>query len=231
MSKFLRCGQIGRRACLLGGFLLSVCLSGQAANDFSVAEQALFMEDHLAAIKPPVTLHYDFKKRGSLESSFDDSVDVTLTAQDDGTCCRATSRFLDGARKAPQPDIEGLRGNPVILYFLERDIQEMQRLTKGQPNYFRTRIRMSVYQSAAIRSIELPYLGDLVNVREITITPYQDDPLRNRFERFANKRYIFRLSSDVPGGVYSIQTSMADTSPDAAPLLTEQMTLDGAGPP
>ena len=200
-----------------------------AANDYSPAEQALFLADHLGRVQPPQTLHYVYIKRGSLETPFDDRVDVAFTRQSDGSCCSASTRFLDSTRGAPQPSIDGLHGNPVVLYFLERDIHEMQRLTKGQPNYFRNRIRMAIYQNAAIRTVERPYAGRVVSVQEITVTPYADDPLRMRFDRFASKRYVFELSSEVPGGVYAIETRMADaTSSEAPPLLTERLTLEGA---
>ena len=58
-----------------------------------------------------------------------------------------------------QPDIEGAKGNPAVLYFLERDINEMQRLTQGKANYFRKRIRMAIYQGASIKNVTLPYRG------------------------------------------------------------------------
>lgn len=203
-----------------------------AANDFSTAEQALFLDNQLGRVKPPQTLHYAYTRRGSLEPSFDDRVDVAFTAQSDGTCCSASTQFLDRARGAPQPSIDGLRGNPVILYFLERDIHEMQRLTKGQPNYFRNRIRMAIYQNAVIRTVERPYAGRVVTVREITVVPYADDPLRARFERFSHKRYVFELSSEVPGGVYAIETRMADsTAVDAPPLVIERLLLEGTEAP
>ncbi len=200
-----------------------------AASDYSPAEQALFLDNHLGRIQPPQTLHYVYTRRGSLETPFDDHVDVVFTAQSDGACCSASTRFLDSTRGAPQPSIDGLHGNPVVLYFLERDIHEMQRLTKGQPNYFRSRIRMAIYQNAAIRTVERPFAGHAVSVREITVIPYTDDPLRARFDRFASKRYVFELSSEVPGGVYAIETRMADTrSGEAPPLLIERLTLEGA---
>ena len=226
-----RCWRNGRAWALTLLFVTGATCgtSALAANDYSPAEQALFLDDHLGLIKPPRTLHYAYVKRGSLEPPFDDSVDVAFAAQPDGTCCTATTRFLDSTRGAPQPSIDGLHGNPVILYFLERDIHEMQRRTKGQPNYFRNRIRMSIYQNATIRDTERLYQGRTVPIREITVSPYIDDPLRARFERFASKQYVFELSKDVPGGVYAIETRMADTTSSEAPsLVTERLLLEGA---
>lgn len=198
------------------------------AQDFSTAEQALFIANHLAALRPPATLNYSYRKSGSLEEGFEDSVAIALRAQADGSCCSASAAFLNGARRLSLPEVDSAQGNPVILYFLERDIREMQRLTKGQHNYFRKRIRMAVYQGATVRPVTLPWRGREVAGREITITPYLDDPLRVRFEKLAAKQYVFTLSEAVPGGVYALRTHIAGASADAPPLIVEEMRVAGA---
>jgi hypothetical protein len=199
-----------------------------AANDFSAAEQAIFIDDHLAKLRPPLTLHYAFRKTGTLEEAFDDKVDVALAAQADGRCCAASARFLTGTRQVAQPEIESAQGNPAILYFLERDIREMERLTGGKANYFRKRIRMAVYQAASIRAISLPYRGRAVAVREISISPYLDDPNRSRYDKLAKKQYVFMLANTVPGGLYGIRTRINGESDGAPALMIEEMLVDGA---
>ena len=198
-----------------------------AAEDFSPAERALFMTNHLAGTKPPTTLRYSFAKSGSLEEGFDDKVAVKLKAAQGGKCCIADAEFLTGARRLSLPEVDQAQGNPVVLYFLERDIREMNRLTKGQQNYFRKRIRMAVYQGAQVEDVTVSYRGKTVPAREIRIAPYLDDPLRVRFEKLANKRYVFTLSDAVPGGLYAIRTSIAGETADAAPLIVEEMVVEG----
>lgn len=212
-----------------GLVLVSPDVTG-AANDFSAAEQALFIDNHLGKLRPPLTLHYGYRKTGTLEAAFDDKVDVMLTRQPDGVCCAASARFLTGTRAMRQPDVEGAQGNPAILYFLERDIREMERLTQGKANYFRKRIRMAVYQGASIRNVTVQYRGHPVTVREISISPYLDDPNRPRYEKLANKQYLFMLSDSVPGGLYGIRTRIGGDSADAPPLMVEEMILEGAEP-
>lgn len=214
---------------VLGLVLLSPGVAG-AANDFSAAERALFIDNQLGKLQPPLTLHYNYRKTGTLEAAFDDKVDVVLTAQPDGRCCAVSARFLTGAREMHQPDVDAAKGNPAILYFLERDIREMQRLTSGKANYFRKRIRMAVYQGASIRSLTLQYRGRPVAVQEISITPYRDDPNRSRFEKLANKQYVFMLANAVPGGLYGIRTRINGASADAPALMVEEMLLGGAEP-
>lgn len=199
----------------------------RAAEDFSAAERALFLTNHLATLKPPTTLRYSFRKSGSLEAGFEDRVAVHLKPQADGACCAASADFLEGPRRLSLPEVEGAQGNPVILYFLERDIREMNRLTKGQAAYFRKRIRMAVYQGAALQETRVGYAGKSVAAKRFTVAPYLDDPLRARFEKLAGKTYVFTLSDAVPGGVYSIRARV-DGPTAGAPLLDEEMLVDGA---
>ena len=202
----------------------------EPARNYSAAERALFMTDQLAKLRPPQTLRYQFHRTGSLEPPFDDTVAMALTAQaGTGRCCDVTGEFLSGERRVELPPVEGASGNPVTLYFLERDVREMQRLTTGKSAYFRKRIRMAIFQGAQQRDVTLRYRGKMVAGQEFTVAPYLDDPNRPRFERFANKRYVFTLSDAVPGGVYSIRALVADPAKGAdAPLLAEELLIDGA---
>lgn len=60
-----------------------------AAEDYSPAERALFMTNHLAGTKPPATLRYSFAHRGSEDEAFEDKVAVKLKAAPSGQCCAA----------------------------------------------------------------------------------------------------------------------------------------------
>jgi hypothetical protein len=205
--------------------------AAEEAKDYSAAERLLFMSPQLKNVQPPATLGYSFRRSGTLEEAFDDRVTLALARQNDGTCCTATAEFLSGPRKLPLPEVPAAEGNPVTLYFLERDVREMQRLTKGQQNHFRKRIRMAVYNGATVRPVTLGYRGSTVAASEITISPYLDDPNRPRYDKLAVKQYRFVLSDAVPGGVVSIRTQIAGPDAAASPLLVEELTLDGAEPP
>lgn len=219
-----------RNALLLLAAALLPALGAGAAEDYSPAERALFMTNQFATLKPPLTLRYSYTKGGSLEEGFSDKVAIALRAQSNGKCCTANTEFLSGARRLALPEVEAADGNPVILYFLERDIREMSRLTKGKSNYFRKRIRMAVFDAAQIADASMSFRSKPVAVRTITISPFLEDPLRARFESLATKQYVFTLSDAVPGGVVSIRTWVAAPSAGAAPLLEEEMLLDGAAP-
>lgn len=217
--------------------LLSATLAATPAlatdnvQDYSSAERLLFMTNHLAGITAPTTLHYRFRKSGSLEEGFEDQVSIDLKPQADGSCCIGSGAFLTDARRISVPDVEGASGNPVILYFLENDVRNMQRLTTGQPNHFRKRIRMAVYNDAKVQERLARYNGKEITVTEIAIDPYRDDPNRARFEKFAHKTYLFEISEAVPGGVYAIRTRMSATDAASPPLILEELLVEGAESP
>jgi hypothetical protein len=228
-----------RRAPLLAlavaAALVLPCVDARAEDgpkDFSPAERALFMTDRFAKLRPPLTLRYVFRRSGSLEPAFEDQASIALTAQANGRCCNVAGAFLNGEHKVELPPVEGATGNPVMLYFLERDVREMERLTKGKQAYFRKRIRMAIYQGAQQRAVTLRYRGKSVAGQEFTVSPYLDDPNRARFEQLATKRYVFTMSDAVPGGVYGIRALVGDASKgaDAPPLIAEELLVDGAEP-
>jgi hypothetical protein len=220
-------------AASLCALLLAAPASAAEAEqrDYSAAERLLFMSPQLQGLKAPTQLRYGFTHEGSLEPAFTDSVAVALTAGADGRCCDAKGQFLSGTRQRPAPDVAGATGNPVIMYFLEHDVREMKRLTRGSEYHFRKRLRMAIYQAAEVRDVALRYQGRSVPGREIVISPFLDDPNRPRYERFATKTYRFLLSDAVPGGVVGIRTSIPGASAEAPPLIVEQLLLDGAQAP
>jgi len=89
---------------------------------------------------------------------------------------------------------------------------------------------MAVADAATIRDVTLPFDGRNVAAKEISITPYADDPLRARFEQLINKRYVFTLSDAVPGGVLSIRTQVDAATAGTPPLLAEEMALERQAP-
>ena len=200
-------------------------------RDFSAAERLLFMTPQLQGLQAPTLLRYSFGKTGSFEEAFADQVTVALIAKADGACCDARGVFLSGARKLAVPEVPAAEGNPVILYFLEHDVREMKRLTRGSEYHFRKRIRMAIYQDAEVREVSLRYQGRTVKGKEIAFSPFLDDPNRPKYEKFAGKTYRFTLSDAVPGGVYGIRTAIPGESPAAPPLIAEELVIDGARAP
>ena len=192
-------------AALLGG---PAALAGDA---YSVAEQRVFLDNHFASVKPGTTLTYTLEQTGKPDDSFVDEAVVNLKAGEQGK--KAVSvQFLNGVHRLVLPDIDDATANPVVLYFLEKDVRDMHRQIGGQEAYFRKRIRLALADAATVKPVTASYAGKAVPASEITITPFVDDPLKERFAGQARKRYSFLISDRVPGGVLEISTETGDPS-------------------
>ena len=212
--------------------LIALATSVFAQQEISDAEKHVFMEDHLKNVVGATTLNYQFTKAGALEKGFEDQVSVSIKPTGAGKNCHVD--FLTGEHQFRQLQdvIENATGNPVILAFLERDVSEMKRITKGQPNYYRKRIRMALAQNAEVKPVTIKFSGKELPGREIILTPYEDDPARPRYEKFSNKSYTITLSEEIPGGVYKLRSVMQGrANKDAStgkPMIEETLTFTGS---
>jgi hypothetical protein len=205
----------GLRFVLPGVLLLALSTGTARAQPVSPAEALLFETDHLAKMKAPAVLVYEFRKLSNVEPAFTDSVQLDVSRSKGQV--HAALRFLSGERRRPLPEVDDAHGNPVLLGFLEHDIAEMKRLTGGSVTYFRKRIRMALADKAQVTPQRITYQGKTVDGKAIRIQPYLDDPLHARFESYVRKTYTFVLSDAVPGGLYQVRTSLANTA-DGRPL-------------
>jgi hypothetical protein len=200
-----------RRAGVRFAVLAALSVGSALAQPVSPAEALLFETDHLARTKVPAILVYEFRKLSNVEPAFTDSVELEVSRSKDKGQVHAALRFLTGARMHTLPEVDDVHGNPVLLGFLEHDIAEMRRLTGGSVTYFRKRIRMALANSAQVTPQRITYQGKTVDGKAVRIQPYLDDPLHARFEHYVRKTYTFVLSDEVPGGIYQVRTSLANT--------------------
>ena len=201
-----------------------------AGDEHSEAEKLLFETDHLKKITKPAKLHYSFVKSGTLEQSFQDDVEISIDKIMPDGGKKITAEFFSGPNKKNYPPIEEeVRSNPVLLYFLERDVSEMQRLTKGKPPYFRKRIRIALADHAEVHAVKFVFDGKEVNGKEINITPYANDELKERFGKHVDKYYLFTLSDKIPGEVYQLRSVTPDDQSGGSgakqPLIEETLTF------
>lgn len=198
---------ISRAACVAASLLMTSI--GFAADSYSIAEQRVFLDNHLESVKPGTTLIYTLQQTGKPDESFTDEAVVSIRAGEQGK--KAVSvQFLSGQRKLSLPDIEDATSNPVVLYFLEKDVRDMHRQIGGQEAYFRKRIRLALADAATVKPVTATYAGKPVQASEISITPFVDDPLKERFAGQVKKRYTFVISDRIPGGVFEVTTETGD---------------------
>lgn len=190
----------------------------------SPANQALFTKKHLDSIKEPSVLVYDFEAKGSLLKPFDDTVEAEITAINPDGGKDMTFHFLSGMNNVQFRDFLDQTHNPIAILFLERDVRAMEQATEGNALYFRNRIKDALSGYATVKDVSFELDGKTVNGTDISIQPYANDPMNERYPRFAKKTYEFILSDDVPGGVYKVVATTPDPSGDQ-PLTYDAITF------
>ena len=225
--QFLRPARLAAAWCLIVAGALCGAAPVFAAAALSSAEQRLFTDPHLASLPADATVRYAYRKTEAGQPAVSD--EVVLKAHQDATRGRvATVDYLHGARRLELPEVAPAVSNPLILYFLESDVRAMKLKLGGQENYFRRRIRLALADDAKVRSVEVKYGGRTVAATEVSVRPYVDDPLKERFKDWVGKAYVFTLSDQVPSGVLELRT-VVEGAPGAAPLVEEVLSLQPPG--
>lgn len=221
-----------RRLLLIAG-LAALCLAGPVRAEetppLSPAQIALFETDHLHGISRAERLEYKFEHAGAAAGdAYSDAVNLDVRPRGDGAK-DIWVEFLTGKRRMPFPPLSGFHGNPVLMYFLERDVVTMHDQTGGAATYFRNRIRRAFVGDAEMRQIEVTQDGKTTPATEITLTPFRGDTHIAVFPGLNEKRYRFVLSDTVPGGIYEIAAEVPGAAGEA-PRLKETMTFAAAAP-
>ncbi|SMF80295.1 hypothetical protein SAMN06265365_10921 [Tistlia consotensis] len=220
---------------LLAVAVLAAGPARAAGESYSRAQTELFATPHLENVTQPETLHYDFRRSGAAARPLDDSIDVIVTEVRPDGRKNLSFRFLSGPNQRRFPPVEGFRGNPLIMLFLERDVAEMAAATGGSPLYFRTRLRAAFGTDAQVEDVTLPQAttsppdASGAKARLVTVEPFARDPMIDRFPRYKDKRYEFLLSAAVPGGVERLTTILPAAS-GGQPAVEETVTFGKVEP-
>ena len=191
----------------------------------SAAERLLFMDAHLARMKAPTTLRYQFVRTDAKGTgSFKDTVDIAFARGGTTPCCKVSGTFLSGERAMRPPEVDDARSNPVLMYYLEYEVRQLQRATKGGVAHFRKQIRMSLVDQAEVSPTRIQWEGREVDATTVRVSPFLNDPYRARFEREAQKVYTFVMSEAVPGGIYQISARLPDAATGTT-TLEDTLTL------
>ncbi len=170
-------------------------------------EKLLFLKNHLQGLPAKSTLTYKYSGDGETMRNKGKKVELVFEKKDKKIIVTGFTQI--GTKIKPIEKISNAVSNPIILQFLEADIIEMQKLTKGQPNYFRKRIRAALAEGPLIKQGKKQYKGEAIDVLHFSIEPYAKDPLRfeagrSKYRRYSKKKYIFYMSDNVPGYVLGI---------------------------
>ena len=194
-----------------------------ATAPIAPAEKLLFLTPHLQGVASQTELDYSLVISAPPDKQTD-RIRV-LIASAGNVNGDATVSDASGTVQLPA----NLPCNPVVLYFLERDIAEMEQATGGQRRYFQQRVRLALAAGPAITDTTVQLDGKSVKARKVVIQPYLHDPNAQRFPKFTSKRYTFIFADGVPGGVSLLRTDVPGDNDDFAhPLKTETLSYEGS---
>lgn len=205
--------------------LVALLLGVVTANEdqqipYSEAQILLFNKPHLSNIKQPLRLVYNFEQIG--KHSFSDFVDAQITnLYQDGTR-DVEFTFLSNERQRNYPGVKSFRGNPLIMLFLEWDVETMEnmRLVPVSRHYLRNKIRIGFWKHCKVDEVTMTYDNVLHQAKRITMQPFANSQLKN----IANKQYEFILIDKVPGELFQATTRW--TTDESGFVETTRMTFE-----
>lgn len=201
--------------------------------EFSEAETLVWMTNQLENISSPMTLHYVFEKRGTIEKGFDDTVEFVIDKVHEDGMKSASLKFFTGERNFKVPPVERTDVNPILKVYLQGDVYEMNRLTdpsgtsRERWRYFQRRIKFALADAANVEPVTVDFNGSQYAGKKVSFRPYVNDPKRNLFQDFAAKEYEIIVSDTLPGYLYSIKT-WVPSKDGGEPLVEETLTLSRA---
>ncbi|MGE0383592.1 MAG: hypothetical protein AB7Q97_02620 [Gammaproteobacteria bacterium] len=198
--------------------------------EFSAAERALWMSDHLSNIKAPVRLRYDFSSNGVGDPGWKDVVTLDVVAVNKDGTKDTRLEFFTGDRKqfVPNENQRNVIGNPVLGTYMQGDVNGMQHWTGGNWRYFLSRVKTALAQKAQVAPTKFDFGGRQVEGETIVVTPYVDDQNKAQLKDMIHKRYEFTFSPQVPGSLYRIHTVVPNPAPGQPPLIEEVLIFRGA---
>jgi hypothetical protein len=217
-------------AAALGGWSPAATRAAEATDGLadSVAER-LFARDLLAPITAPVILDYAYASEGQGASRREPIHMEVRRLAADGQKEVWFDMFEGAARRSFGP-VPASRQNPLVLVFLQRDANGMERATGGSQHYFRNRIREAMRGPAEIDTVPIELPGRRLVATRLTNRPFVDDPRIAQFPLFRDKAYEFVVAAELPGGLYKLATTVPAGGALAAPIV-ESFTFEGTREP
>lgn len=191
----------------------------------SKATVLLFETSHFGSFSEPTVLRYGFERQAAAGDGFADRIDVNVDAIRGGGKTDVSFGFFTGKRIRPYPKLDNFAGNPLVVVFLQREVWALSRKIGGQARYFRYRIRLAFRNNATVEDQSIDTSNGVMAGQKITITPYVKDRHRDRLGPYEFTKYEFVVSPDVPGGVYSITTTVPSKEKDTPPLIKETVVF------
>jgi hypothetical protein len=211
----------------------ATCLSASSsAAETPKAAEILFERPHIASVAPGSELVYKFERKPSnpkvLGEGFTD--DITLKVESDGAPGKKNVmlQIYSGDRARDPQEISDVDGNPLLLVYLDNAVSHFHMLAGGDSAYLKGMFKKSLADGATIAPVKIDYKGQPVDGYLVSLTPYINDPAKEKMNGFEGSTFTIALSDKIPGYFAKMVSDYTNTD-KKAPSLEEITTLEGVG--
>ncbi|MEK0083089.1 hypothetical protein [Benzoatithermus flavus] len=184
----------------------------------------------LADVAKPTVLRYRFELQGkAIDPPYRSHVDMDVREVGTDGEKKVFFDMFEGANRRQFGPMAAREQNPLVIVFLQRDVNQMGNLTGGSAFYFQQQIRKAFNDPAEVEAVEVSVDDRKLPATRLVIRPFRNDPQIERFPRFKDKAYEFVVAEGVPGGLYRIASRTPDPG-DGHLILEESMTFEEVVP-
>ncbi len=202
----------------------------RAATAGPAAGSVLFETPHLADVHKGDVLAYRLTRAASepkmLGEPFSDDIKVTITDEDQSGTRDLVVDVFSGERGRPPHPISGMTGNPLLVVYLDRVVNNTAMLAGGSRPFLKQKIKMSFANDAFIAPAEITYKGRSVPGHWIKVRPFVGDPNALKMMGYDGLTLEIVVSDQVPGHLVNLSSHYSSPM-KGSPELNESITLEG----
>lgn len=217
---------------LLAALVLTLPPPLLAGVDKPSAVDVLFERQHLANLEKGAEVSYRFQRTVSdaklLGEPFSDDIKIDVTQVSEAGKRAVEVRVFTGDRARDPQKITDVTGNPILVVFLDRAVNNFSLIAGGNRAYLKNGFRIGLREKAVIEQVKADYQGQSVDAYRITVTPFAGDKNAQKMSGYDGSRFTFVVSEAVPGWFVEMVSTYESTIKEA-PRLEERFTLAGVG--
>lgn len=197
------------------------------------AVDLLFEAKHIEGLEKGAELRYRFERKVSdeklLGAPFSDGISIKV-AEVTESGRQLLMQIFTGERARDPQNIPDFTGNPLLVLFLDRCVNNYSLLGGGDKPYLKGAFRKSLLDKAKVEPAKIAYAGQTVDGFKITIVPYAGDRNAAKMQGYEHSKFTFVVSPAVPGHFVEL-SSVVESTQDKLPRIEERMAIDGAESP
>ncbi len=199
------------------------------ANAEPSAVDLLFEAKHIDGLEKGAELTYHFERKVSdeklLGAPFSDDIRIKV-AEVTAAGRQLVMRIFTGERAREPQNIPDFTGNPLLVLFLDRCVNNYSMLGGGDKPYLKGVFRSSFLDKAKVEPVKVAYAGKTLDGYKISVVPYEGDRNVAKMQGYERSRFTFLLSPAAPGHFVELSAVLESTDGKKA-RLEERMVIDG----